>query len=149
AVESIARIQNEVNTARNFEATFNARKELGQIYALYGNDPDMLASKIAQSPASAFFPEAFTQAKNAALLGTQQASARQEMSGNVMKGWGLSMGTLYAYPSTETWNSLKSAALARTFDPKVRAAVSEQMDALGHAMLDGTNNDPELIKQKI
>jgi hypothetical protein len=149
AIEKIARTQNELNTAKNFNATFAARQELGQIYSLYGDDPDTLASKIAQSPASAFFPEAFTQAKNAALLGTQQANVRGEMSGNIMKDWGLSMGTLYANPTTETWLNLKSAALARAFDPKVRAAVSDQMDSLGHAMLDGTDGNPDRIRQNI
>jgi len=149
SLEEIARARNEILTGRNLEATYAARQQLGQIYAQYGDDPDVLASKIAQSPASAFFPEAFTQARNAALLGTQQAGARQEMSGNIMKDWGMSMSTLYGNPTTETWLNLKNAALARAFDPKVKAAVSEQMDALGAAMFGGTNGDPEAVRKNI
>lgn len=149
SLEEIARARNELLTGRNLEATFAARQQLGQIYAQYGDDPDVLASRIAQSPASAFFPEAFTQAKSAALLGTQQAGSRQEMSGNIMKDWGMSMSTLYGNPTTETWLNLKNAALARAFDPKVKAAVSEQMDALGAAMFGGTNGNPEAVRKNI
>jgi hypothetical protein len=122
---------------------------MGQLYATYGNDPDELARQISQSPWSAFFPEALTQARNAALLGTQQANIRQEMSGNIIKDWGQSMSTLYGNPTMETWLNLKSAALARAFDPKVKAAVSEQMDALGHTMFDNTGGDPEAIRRNI
>lgn len=142
-VESFAKIQNELNTARLFNQTFGARQQMGEIAATSGGDLDMMVSRILSSPAAPFAGEFVNSVRTMQKTQTDLANARQTGAESAVS---FLLKNSAAGMDPAAWDKTIKMGLS-TVDPMYRPAVQSAMESYRDALTTNLPQDPVMAKR--
>jgi len=141
-MREVAQTMSTLNQVRQQNAVFGARQHLGEIWAT-SPDPETAMARIQQSPAIGFAPELLTQAREAAMMLSQQRRIEQEIgvSGNQAL-WQTVMPQVMQNPTQQTFENATRLWAATQPDGPEKTRTMAAFGDLQHALLDGLPSDP-------